>query len=308
MRAAEAKQFILDRVIVERPDVVDAKEHLLRLGRNLDTRAIAQTRADTLVGVPESEAPLWQNDPTPSLLVMARHLGAQLAVFKAAWELAYNGLLLVSGDRQDFRPSLPWSTVGPSGGGMRATETLEELHCSYLGQLLRPAWLKNETILSEADLYLRTLDANSLHTGIAEALRQAVRTFALGLFVPAVAMLDSASEGAWIEAGHALATKPPTDAAGIKLATSLGNPRASMRAKADSVCSYYESRKDLQARAAVPPPLLRETQLWSGLVRDARNVLHWNVAAAIPNDYAKVSVLLLGALSHIKRLHVVATA
>lgn len=308
MNAAEAKQFIVAHVIVQRSDVADAKQHLLGLTGKLDIGAIAKARADEVVGHSEQEMPLWQSDPTPSLLLKARHIGAQLAIFKAAWELTHNGVMLLIGETQVAKPSVLWSTVRPGGSGYRSGEDLEELQHSYPSSLLRPAWISDVTTLTDADLYLRALDASGVHTGIAEALRQAVRAFAIGLFVPAVAMLDAASEGAWVETGRALSVKSPTDIAGAKLTATLDDPRSSMRAKAAKICDYYDNRKDIQKKAGVPATLLRETQLWSVLVRDARNVLHWNVTAAIPNDYAKVSTLLLGALNHIKRLHVVTTA
>jgi hypothetical protein len=147
-----------------------------------------------------------------------------------------------------------------------------------------------------------------MHPGIMEALQQAIASFRNGLYVPALAMLDAASEGSWFEAGQALAARPPVDSGGAKLASVLQDPSKSMRSKAAAVCDYFETRKDAQKVTGVAPVALRESLQWSGIVRDGRNVLHWNVVANIPNDYAKVATLLMAGVTHLKRLHLVATA
>lgn len=307
MQDTEAKKIILELAKVERADVVDAKNYLAGLNGEIVVRDEAKKRADQVVGPPEGEMPLWQENPTPTLTQFARHVSVQLAVFKAAWELVSAGIMLPAAQTSTWAPPVGWTTVRPGSGGYRSGEELKELLASYPEKLIRPSWLKDKTLLSDGDLYLLTLDATGLHQGIKDALGQAVRCFAAGLHVPTVAMLDAASEGAWVEAGMALTRKAPTDAAGAKLSTTLGDPGKSVRTKMAAVCSYFESRKDLQSACGIAPAQLRETLQWSGLVRDARNVLHWNVSATIPNDYTTVSTLMLAALNHIKRLHVLAS-
>jgi hypothetical protein len=308
MQADEAKRLVLDLVRVEASDVTDAKVYLSTLTGEIDLIDIARERATAIAGHPETEMPLWQNDPAPAIRVFARHLAAQCAVFMAAWDLVHCGTFAQTGRVEIFQPHMAWTTVAPGSGGHRAGERLNELHYPYPARLLRPAWFSTNSILADADLYLRTLNAVALNPGIGEALRQSVRAFSVGLYVPTMAMLDAASEGAWIEAGQALSTKPPVDATGSKLSATLTDARTSMRAKASAVCDYYDRRKDVQQRAGVPSNQLRETLLWSGLVRDARNVLHWGVSANIPNSYSVVSTFLLGALNHVRRLHLITMA
>lgn len=190
----------------------------------------------------------------------------------------------------------------------RAGLSFKELLYTYPEHLLRASWVNDNTVLADGDLYLTTLGAAGLHAEIAEALRQAVAGFRSGMFVPAVAMLDAASEGAWIEAGEALAAKTPVTAAQTTLATKLDDPKISMRSKADAVATFFDTRSDLQTTSGVKPVQLRDTLQWSGMIRDARNVLHWNVTAPIPNDYATVAAYLLAALTHMKRLHAVKNA
>lgn len=308
MDASQAKVFVLGHVRVRPTDVADAKARLAQEDGAISVKTFAISRADEIVGPLDVAIPLWQEDPTPSLVRFSRHITVQLATYKAAWDLIHSGVMLCAGSVQTRDFYMPWTTVRPGSGGHSASESLEALVASFPEQLLRPSWLEHRTTLQDGDLYLHALNAAGLHPGIEDALRQAVLAFNAGLYVPSVAMLDAASEGAWIETGEALATKPPVDNGAKKLSTLLADSRVAMRSKAASICDYYEQRKDMQKAAGVAPGLLRDTLQWSGLVRDARNVLHWNVNVPIPNDYATVSTYLFAALNHIKRLHVVRAA
>jgi hypothetical protein len=306
MTPLQAKEYILARVNIDRADIADAKTFLATLSGIFAVNDVATRRANDVVGPPEQTLPLWQDDPTPAIDRYIAHLRARLAVFKAASELVASGIVMQAGANVTGSITTPWTDAPPRGGGTSASFNLDFIY-AHPEHVVRPVWVKDDVVLGDGDLYLSTLGASQLHSGIADALRQSVRCCSSGLFVPAVAMLDAASEGAWIEAGKRLSTVPPHDARQASLSTVLNDPSKSMRSKAGAICDYYDGRKDLQLITRIAKPQLRDTLQWSGLIRDARNVLHWNVTASIPNDYSTVATYLLAAIGHIKRLHALAS-
>ncbi len=298
MNADEAKQIVLAKVRVDRADVADAKAYLRTLTGQIQIHDIALARATSVVGTPVAELRLDDPDPLPAIEQFARHVVVRFAVYKAAWELINSGSLMPWGATVVKYPSLQWADRG-----YRAGLDFKELIYTHPESVLSVSWVNDNTALADEDLYLTTLGATGVHPAIATALKHSVACFRSGMYVAAVAMLDAASEGAWIEAGDSLAKKTPPTTDQADLANKLADPRLSMRSKAAAVADYFDKRKDLQTGCGVKAAQLRDTLQWSGMIRDARNVLHWNVTAPIPNDYSTVATYLLAALTHIKRLH-----
>lgn len=126
--------------------------------------------------------------------------------------------------------------------------------------------------------------------------------------VPAVVMLGAAAEGAWVEFGRALVVMRPED--GKSVAESLDTDRMGL-AKVTTKVAQFFARNDLfkpllgaeynRDRARVD-----QAVSWTDRVRDARNVLHWGVEAAVPNTYDTVATLPLGAGATIQDLYSIA--
>ena len=73
------------------------------------------------------------------------------------------------------------------------------------------------------------------------------------------------------------------------------------------IMKFYEGRQDVfkhfGATANVRLDELRLAMIWSDSLRDARNVVHHNVAANINPTFEMVSTLFLAALTNLKALH-----
>lgn len=127
------------------------------------------------------------------------------------------------------------------------------------------------------------------------------------LWVPAVAMLGAASEGAWVQAGAAI-SDAVAGGFGDKLRNALEDSSVSIRRKIALISEAYVPLKTLQATSGVRPPQLAEVANCSNVVRESRNVLHWGTRPSTAKSYAKVSALLLGAIPDLKMLRRIVAA
>jgi hypothetical protein len=82
-----------------------------------------------------------------------------------------------------------------------------------------------DEILADGDLYLHSLSIPNLHPAAADYLQQAIKCFRHELYLPAVAMLGSASEVAWTALGESL----------IAYVDTLGVATAISKAKRDDL-------------------------------------------------------------------------
>lgn len=301
MNADKAAQFITREVRVERVDVIAAKSFILRESDNR-TYELAKKWAREVAGEPPSALPLYEEDPTPILRQYARYFSAQLAVYQAVWELISVAVLLPAGNVQRKGFNVAWTTCRPPrGSGVSGGFDLPEIELPYLEQFVRskPA---PDTILTDGDLYIKELPSGTLHPGIKEALRLAVACFRQELYVPAVAMLAAASEGAWIELGKALGSRRPHDAKSQKVLATVMDEFEGIGKKVNLIVDLY-SRQDLFSDCAKTSGIslnrLREVVLWTHTVREARNVLHWGVSPTPANTYEKVAILLMSALQNL---------
>ena len=73
----------------------------------------------------------------------------------------------------------------------------------------------------------------------------------------------------------------------------------------------YE-RKDcfptVATKCGIRPAELRQVEHWSDTLRDSRNTIHFGVAAATPNTYEKVAVLLLASVLNLRALYAIKDA
>lgn len=250
MDTNEARAYVREHVHVDRADVEAAKNFLNRLSGHFNVEHAAMEFAATAAGGAPSEIALLGMNPSSSLDQFAIYVNSMLATFSAVWDLVHAGVLLPSGDAKQWYPRLAWSMMS-GGSGSRGGIDFNDICGSYPEHAIRPIWRHDNGVLADGDFYLSALAATSLHPGIVEALKQAVASFRNGLFVPALAMLDAASEGSWFEAGQALATRPPVDPGGVKLTAVLQDSSKSMRSKSAAVCDYFET----SALAKIDPQL-----------------------------------------------------
>ena len=131
----------------------------------------------------------------------------------------------------------------------------------------------------------------------------AVNCFRRELFVPAAAMLGAASEGIWIELGRALIARHPTESICVNTTKTIENDVTSMRRIIRAVTESLYARQDLFGgfviSSGVTLDRLREIGVWSHVVREARNVPHWNATSSSAGTYESVAVLLMSAVPNL---------
>lgn len=295
----EAARFISERVRIDRVDIVAAKAFVLGASE-VDTIRLADAWVNERIGMLGKKVRLDADQPERILEEHAKAVALRLACFQSIWELVASGLLFPAGPSVEWTARLGWETSRGAGG-----LPLDHIRFNYLEKVVRPLTETSST-LADADLFLRELGLPSLEQGISAALALAVSCLRRELFVPALAMLAAAAEGAWIESGKALieaATRQ--DGAVQKARDILTDDLGGIGQKVQAVTNLY-MRNDLfqevRRRSEVSVSQLQEVALWTSVVRDSRNVLHWGRPAAIHNDYAKTASLLMAAAQAMKTL------
>jgi hypothetical protein len=151
--------------------------------------------------------------------------------------------------------------------------------------------------LVDGDLFVAGTDLE-LDDRIDRALKQASECYRRDLLIPALAMLDAASEGMWSMTGDALLCALPAHAGAPELTKRVGG-KGSLYHLIRGVRAVAEAPDALAAlglakqREDVVNRLILTTD-WSDLVRKSRNELHWNAKQATPpNDADKVAQLML---------------
>jgi hypothetical protein len=167
--------------------------------------------------------------------------------------------------------------------------------------------------LANSDLYIAEIEIPELHAEVEDALRQSVQCFSYELYVPCLAMLAKASEGAWLELGDSL-LKAASDKTGLKtesrekIKVALDDPHKSILAKMEEILKLYNRQdifKEIAEKSGVNYRSLEEVFIWSNVLCDSRNAVHYGADPATQNTYEKVAALLLGAVPNIRILYAI---
>jgi hypothetical protein len=234
-----------------------------------------------------------------------------LAASEAIWGLIGTGVFFPSPEHSQPRiRTIGWTTAPPGGSGMSAGwQQFEARNISVPNRITRaPSYGANSSVLSDPDLYMATLSNLPIHQEVTNALREAVLCFRHELYSAAVAMLGKASEGAWIELGESLlqALDEEDTHHFENQRNVLNNSSAGTPQKIEAVTRIF-ARQDflgwISETTGIRPKELGPVVQWSNVVRDARNTVHFGVAASTSNDYEKVAVLFLSAVSNLKVIY-----
>jgi hypothetical protein len=172
------------------------------------------------------------------------------------------------------------------------------------GQDRSPNLVRLSQRIVRSGLYLARLSGAALHPNIVEALRSSLACFQRNLYLPCVVMLGAASEGAWLDAGEALARCIPSASGASGLVAAIRDSRSSIKTVMQKFREVY-GRTECQtviAASGVTVWQLRDAHDWSERVRESPNVLHWHATIDVPNTYEKAAILLIGAVSHLSTL------
>ena len=314
MNQDEAKQLLTSQINVTRQHVVIAKAYIVVNFDEEPLKILSRLIRDMEAGKPEKiifhpSVPL-----EPQINQASKNVTWQLAFAEAIWSLIHNGILIPTvSHTQTSQADQTWTTVGPSGGGTTGGWRFEEHEIPVPSKVRLAPSIENNLPqpLSDPDLYLLDFEIPDLHTEVEEALKQAALCFRHELNIPCLAMLAKASEGAWIEMGRSLtrfceSTKCLSATKLLKMQETLDSEYASVIKKMDAIVQLYDQQdifSEVAKKSGCNHRYLKSVLIWSNVVRDSRNAVHYGADPATQNTYEKVATLLLGAVPNIRVLY-----
>jgi hypothetical protein len=250
-------------------------------------------------------------DPLETLKGAVHFLTWQMAGCEAIWRLIHSNVLVpVSTHLWTPKVNLDHTTVIPGSGGSSGGFSFEDLTLPLPARVKRTfsSIAVEGQLLVNHDLYLHEIDIVHMHYEVELALRESVKCFAQELYTASLAMLGKASEGAWLELGGTLIAAVPEEMQSRvkKQKESLENPNVAIGKKIQDVLAIYEHQDifgSIAKQSRVSLQELRSIALWSDVVRDSRNTIHFGVQPAIQNTYEKIAALLLGAVPNFRQIY-----
>lgn len=299
MSPNEAGARIAQKVAVTREDIARAKDFVLQRSRVTGTDRLAhewltEQTADVRDVINTDAA-----DCDAVVESVARAFSLRMALYMAVWELSTVGELLPAHTVSEWKPSLTYMTPRGAGGIL-----VPGVNCFYLPEFFRPPAVTG--VPADPDIFLTGVDTLALHPGIREAIEQSLDCFRRGLYLPSTVMLAAAAEATWTECGEALAKRPGSS----KLARVTGDQFASISKKVSETRKALEQADgQLVLKAAgVPMPKVDEAVVWTTVLRDRRNALHWGKAKSFIADHSGTAALLMAAPLHLGTLESIRTA
>ena len=315
MNEIEAKNIIIGNIKVEPQTVTLAKAHAIeKWGSHqgsIDTNQILHyflesmetTRPGTII-IEDSEASHQQ------LLRAARWISLEVGAREAIWSLINAGIFIPdSGELRGITIHLEYTTSGGRYSGSWASSDFGFFDIKVPDHIrVAPSlWTAPTNPLFDGDLYMHELNIPKIHPVVEAALRDAVNCFRHELFVPCLAMLTKATEGAWIELGKLLANQLMTsDSRKANSAIAkLTNRETGLATILKEVSDLYAlpQLKATSILAGIRPEWLKQHIVWADSVRLYRNDIHYGALPPMTNSYANVSALLLGAPAHFQTLY-----
>lgn len=294
MSPDQAGTFITSQISVTREDIARAKSWIVRAqGTNVSGMSDEWLRQQNIVEIRSVDTDAAN---CPEILVgIARTYSIRLSFYHAIWELINAGLIVASEPHNRWAPSLEYKTSHYAGGiqmpsvGFPHPSKIVRLHSA------------NEP--ADADIFLEGIDCKTLHTGIVEAIEQALVCFRRALYMPATAMLAAAAEATWHECGAAVAT----NLCDAKLTATLSDPFVSIARIVTEVrqALAHKNAKALLQKAGLTIHQVVDAEIWTTALRERRNALHWGKAKSFIADHAETGTLMMAAPQHMKALEAI---
>jgi hypothetical protein len=314
MRREQSEEFIRKSAEVTDSMVVDAKTFFLRkaqgtstMAAKLDTKElINEFLVEIGVQLPKTLHVGLQDEAQESdLKKIADSLAWDQAASEAIWRLVNISLFIPCQEPIQRRVSVTRESDHGSDG-----MSFDDLMMPIPGKVMVAPTHRwgAKGILMDGDLYLRELNISNLHPDVELALRESVACFRAEFFTAALAMLGKASEGGWLELGASIVAAAPSDQRG-KISNHikrLEDPSLGIAKKILDVVEIFRSSPALNAlseKIGLGWKHLQQVAVWSDVVRDSRNTIHFGVAPALANTYEKVGVLLIAAVPHLRVLY-----
>lgn len=298
MSPEEAGKQIVSALAVTREDIARAKTWLARSEGGGTHELVEKWLNEQNLVVPK-EIDTDLPNCGELLLPVARAYSVRLAFYQAVWELVSAGELIPSGPPSSWDASLA-SRTSRYGGAI----PLKGVRCSFPHGIERMPLASGTPI--DPDIFLQGIDWKRLHSGILEAIEQALLCFRRGLYMPATAMLAAAAEATWTECGIAVAKK----LANAKLESVVTDQLASISKKVTEIRKALEQPdgKALLRDAGQHIAKVTDAEVWTTALRDRRNALHWGKAKSFVADHSETGTLLMATPLHLGTLEAVRAA
>lgn len=299
MSPEEAPKYIRSNLTVLREDIARAKSYLIKH---------ATGRAENLAGLWLKDQGIEQpgninTDNEAQIQNIIRAYSLRKAFYQAVFELVASGDIILTEAIAKFEPSLGFTQGGGSSFGMRSFMQSEKYDMGFVEPRSFQKISLPDDMPSDPDIFLDGINCTSLHAGIREAVEQALACFRRGLYMPATAMLAAATEATWSECGVAVAT----NLGDTKLTNLFSDPYSSISKKVADLSNALEqpNGKALLKSAGSSTAKVREAEVWTGVLRDRRNALHWTKAKSFVADHSETATLLIAAPLHIGTLEAI---
>jgi hypothetical protein len=121
--------------------------------------------------------------------------------------------------------------------------------------------------------------------------------------MPATAMIAAAVEATWEECGTAIAT----NLSDTKLDTLLKNRREGIGKKVAEIVKALQktAASNLLKQAGQTTQNVKDAEVWTDVLRDRRNALHWGKCKSLVAEHADTGTLMMGAPMHIQTLEAI---
>jgi hypothetical protein len=295
MSQNEAAKHVVDHILVTREDIARAKNWLVDKPSGRTDDFLEKWMSEQKVAVPR-EINIEDASSADVLSGVARAYSLRMAFYQAIWELIAAAELIQAESLTSWCATVGYKTSHGAGG-----LGLDHIGCSYP---LSISPLPSITGWStDTDVFLKGIDCKSLHSGIHEAMQESLLCFRRGLYMPATAMLAAAAEATWTECGIAVARRLSI----AKFETIMADSYTSIAKKVS------ETRKVLEQSAG--RQLLKDSgrtisdidnaEVWTTVLRDRRNALHWGKAKSFVADHTETGTLLMAAPQHLRTLEAI---
>ncbi|MCC7420008.1 MAG: hypothetical protein IT428_07005 [Planctomycetaceae bacterium] len=299
MSPQDAGKFIHARIVMTRDDIARAKAWIL------ETRAAGQADSQASRWLKEQRIDEPREIATNAancdelLANAARAYSLRASFYQAVWEMSVSGHLIVTGDAELWAPQVTYRT-SHGAGGIEIPKAPNPKPATYL-HLKSP-----DDTPRDPDVFLKGVNCSTLHSGIREAIEQALGCFRRGLYMPATAMLAAGAEAAWTECG----TEVARHLSNSKLDAIMTDSYASISKKVAETRKALEhgDAKTLLKTAGRTSANIDEAHVWTTVLRDRRNALHWGKAKSFVADHSETASLLMGAPLHLATLEAIRAA
>jgi hypothetical protein len=308
----QVREIVRNKISVSRQSVALMKGLLLENFHPTTRRMIE--KAVTATGCTQTDRLVLDGgEDSRKIDAAAQYFSWALCAIEAVWELVHSGLLLPASPNHMAALRVSIQIHRAFGSTVRHQSGIDILGGSELPHfpetVIRTRCDPKGVLLTDPDLYLTALRPHVAHVEVAEALQEAIRCFRSELFMASAVMLGKASEGVWIEIGKALLNALPKaqQSAYAKLRADLDSPNVGIAKKLRDLMKHYESKQAEYAVVAKSAGLslddVRLACLWSDMVRDSRNVVHYGTQPNLPNNYQNLATLLLTGSTHLRNLY-----